>query len=72
MEAFMYRCHPQTKRIVELIRDDTLGKIGLVQATFSFQMPYKPGHRLWANELAGGGILDVGCPMQKPSLGTPP
>ncbi len=61
MEAFMYRCHPQTKRVVEIIRDGTLGNIGLVQATFSFRMDYQPGHRLWANELAGGGILDVGC-----------
>lgn len=56
----MYRCHPQTARIVELVRSGALGTVGLVQATFSFGSNYAPGHRLWANELAGGGILDVG------------
>jgi predicted dehydrogenase len=61
MEAFMYRCHPQTAKIVELIRSGVLGTIGLVQATFSFRSDYSPASRLWANEAAGGGILDVGC-----------
>jgi len=61
MEAFMYRCHPQTAKIVELIRSGALGTVGLVQATFSFQSDYAPTSRLWANDAGGGGILDVGC-----------
>lgn len=60
MEAFMYRCHPQTARVVELIRDGALGRVGLVQATFSFRTPFNPASRLWNNALGGGGILDVG------------
>jgi predicted dehydrogenase len=61
MEAFMYRCHPQTAKIVELIRAGALGTVGLVQATFSFKTNYDPASRLWANDAAGGGIMDVGC-----------
>jgi predicted dehydrogenase len=61
MEAFMYRCHPQTAKIVELIRSGALGTVGLVQATFSFKSDYDPASRLWANAAGGGGILDVGC-----------
>lgn len=61
MEAFMYRCHPQTAKLVELIRGGAIGKVGLVQAAFSFKSGYAPDSRLWANELGGGGILDVGC-----------
>lgn len=61
MEAFMYRCHPQTAKIVELIRDGALGTVGLVQAAFSFNSGYSPASRLWANAAGGGGILDVGC-----------
>ena len=61
MEAFMYRCHPQTAKIVELIRSGALGEIGLVQAAFSFKTDYDPASRLWANDAGGGGILDVGC-----------
>lgn len=61
MEAFMYRCHPQTAKIVELIGSGVLGEIGLVQAAFSFKTDYDAASRLWANAAGGGGILDVGC-----------
>jgi len=61
MEAFMYRCHPQTAKIVELIRGGALGQVRLVQATFSFNLPFDPAHRLFNKALGGGGILDVGC-----------
>lgn len=60
MEAYMYRCHPQTVRIAELVRSGALGKVGLIQGTFSFQRPYLPNHRLYDKKLGGGGILDVG------------
>src|SRR5205814_9729749 len=37
MEAFMYRCHPQTARLVELIRDEkVIGDVRVIQASFSF------------------------------------
>jgi predicted dehydrogenase/aryl-alcohol dehydrogenase-like predicted oxidoreductase len=63
MEAFMYRCHPQTCRFVELIREGAIGEVRLVQTTFSFHwpIPYNPESRLLAHALGGGGILDVGC-----------
>jgi predicted dehydrogenase len=60
MEGFMYRCHPQTQKVLELIRAGAIGKVGLVQAAFSFDAPFSPGSRLWNPELGGGGILDVG------------
>jgi predicted dehydrogenase len=61
MEAFMYRCHPQTAKIVDIIRSGTLGRIGLVQAAFGFANPFDATNRFWNKELGGGGILDVGC-----------
>jgi predicted dehydrogenase len=61
MEAFMYRCHAQTAKIAELVRDGALGRVGLVQAAFGINRPFDPKSRLWARELGGGGILDVGC-----------
>ena len=34
----------------------------MIQSSFGFAMPkFDPKHRLYANDLAGGGILDVGC-----------
>ncbi len=62
MEGFMYRFHPQTAKILEVVRSGTLGTVGLVQTTFSFAAAgYAPGHRKWADHFGGGGILDVGC-----------
>ncbi|MER9852560.1 MULTISPECIES: aldo/keto reductase [unclassified Mesorhizobium] len=60
-EAFMYRLHPQTLKLVELIRSGVIGEIRMIKSSFGFAMPrFMPEHRLYANDLAGGGILDVG------------
>lgn len=63
MEAFMYRCHPQIAKVLELIREGAIGAVRVIQATFSFHWPieYDEKSRLLANDMAGGGILDVGC-----------
>ena len=61
MEAFMYRCHPQTARWVELIRKGAIGEVRVIQATFSFSAAFQAEGRLFSNAMGGGGILDVGC-----------
>ncbi len=61
MEAFMYRCHPQTARLVELLRKKAIGEIRVIHATFGFHRDFNPNVRLFNNALGGGGILDVGC-----------
>ncbi len=60
MEGFMYRCHPQTRKLVELIRSGVIGQVRVIQASFSFQAGDQPESRLLNNTLGGGGILDVG------------
>src|SRR5262249_34925205 len=60
MEAYMYRCHPQTARLVELIREGAIGEVRVIEASFGFDIGDKPDHRLLDHGLAGGGILDVG------------
>lgn len=63
MEAFMYRCHPQTHKLVELIRDKAIGDVRVIQATFSYHWPkpYDPASSAVRHLSAGGGVLDVGC-----------
>jgi len=61
MEAFMYRCSPQTRELVRLLRSGTLGRVKGIQASFGFDGAYPESGRLLNNELGGGGILDVGC-----------
>ncbi len=60
MEAYMYRCHPQTAKLVELIRRGAIGDVRVIQATFSFAAGTNPESRLLNNALGGGSILDVG------------
>jgi predicted dehydrogenase/aryl-alcohol dehydrogenase-like predicted oxidoreductase len=60
-EAFMYRLHPNTKKLVALIGQGAIGEVRKIASSFGFAMPrFMPEHRLYANDLAGGGILDVG------------
>jgi predicted dehydrogenase len=62
MEAFMYRCHPQTLVLRKLIRSEEIGAIRMIHAIFSFyREDLDRTHRLFAKELGGGSILDVGC-----------
>lgn len=61
MEAFMYRCHPQTAKVCDLIREGVVGEVRMIQGAFGFNAGFNPQSRLFANELGGGGIMDVGC-----------
>ena len=60
MEAYMYRCHPQTAKLVELIRSGAIGEVSVIQAAFAFHAGFSAESRIWNNALGGGGILDVG------------
>jgi D-xylose 1-dehydrogenase (NADP+, D-xylono-1,5-lactone-forming) len=60
MEGFMYRHHPQTKRLVQLVRDGGLGELRLVRSQFSFTLD-RPRDVRWDRELGGGSLLDLGC-----------
>lgn len=61
LEAFAYRCHPQTERLVELLREGAIGEVRMVDAVFGYDAGPRPGNYLLERELGGGGILDVGC-----------
>lgn len=61
LEAFAYRCHPQTQRLVDLLRDDRIGGIRVIDAVFGYDAGPAPGNYLFRRELGGGSILDVGC-----------
>jgi D-xylose 1-dehydrogenase (NADP+, D-xylono-1,5-lactone-forming) len=60
MEAFMYRHHPQTLRIKELIGAGQLGDIKILRGSFTFPLDRKDDIR-WKPEWGGGSLWDVGC-----------
>ncbi|MCB0183568.1 MAG: Gfo/Idh/MocA family oxidoreductase, partial [Caldilineaceae bacterium] len=45
MEAFMYRCHPQIAKLVELIRDGAIGDVLVVRSTFGYHAGFNPDSR---------------------------
>ena len=61
MEGFMYRMHPQTDKIRELVQENFKGKKIEIKASFGFEANVKRDHRLLSPKLGGGSILDVGC-----------
>ena len=59
-EAFMYRHHPQTQRVAELVRDGAVGRLRAIRAAFSFPLADPENVRM-RPELDGGALMDVGC-----------
>ena len=60
MEAFMYKIHPQTKKIMEIIQQKLNAPLD-ISAEFCFSVDVPETHRLVNRELGGGSILDIGC-----------
>jgi predicted dehydrogenase len=60
MEAYMYRCHPQTLKLAELVRGGALGELRLIRASFNVYRDFDPEHRIFKRALGGGAILDLG------------
>ncbi|GHC04571.1 aldo/keto reductase [Cerasicoccus arenae] len=61
LEAFMYRCHPSTAKVYELVASGAIGQVQRIRASFAFDSGEDFEGRHQANSLGGGGILDVGC-----------
>lgn len=65
MEAFMYRFHPRSRRIKQLVAEGAIGTPRLVRSAFCFRMADSqwrdpPNVRL-NPKMGGGALLDVGC-----------
>jgi predicted dehydrogenase/aryl-alcohol dehydrogenase-like predicted oxidoreductase len=69
-EAYMYRLHPLTLRLLDIVRSGAIGEVRGINASFGFRMGNPdPKHRLLANDTAGGGILDIcGYPVSMARL----
>ena len=61
MEAFMYRHHPQTKRLAELLAEGAIGELRLVRAVFDAPMSDPTDFRFDPELGDGGAMMDVGC-----------
>lgn len=55
MEALMYRCHPLTKKLCDVMQNKLLGELKIISATYTANISDK------ANPKAGGSIRNLGC-----------
>ncbi|MEM1353737.1 MAG: Gfo/Idh/MocA family oxidoreductase [Planctomycetota bacterium] len=61
IEAFMYRCHPQTQAIVKAVRDGAIGQVKLVRTSFCYRTKKIAGNVRFDPALGGGALMDIGC-----------
>jgi len=59
-EAFMYRHHPQAKRLAALVAEGAIGALRVIRSTFSYGLFDESNIRL-RTDVDGGSLMDVGC-----------
>lgn len=60
MEAFMYRHHPQTAIVRDLVGEGRIGRLRSIRSAFTFPLSDERDVRLQPR-LDGGALMDVGC-----------
>jgi predicted dehydrogenase len=60
MEAFHYRYHALTRRMLKIINSGELGEITKMEAWLCFPL-VPPNDIRWNYQLAGGALMDAGC-----------
>jgi len=71
-EAFMYLYNPQTLKIIDIIKENTIGELQGMESKFGFNIVQKKflgfkwnkinkKKRLFNKNLGGGSIFDIGC-----------
>jgi xylose dehydrogenase (NAD/NADP) len=59
-EAFMYRFHPQTLKVKEIVESGALGNVQVIRGAFRYWLGRAEDYRL-DPAMGGGGLWDVGC-----------
>ena len=60
MEAVWMRFNPLVQRLAQVVAAGELGELRSLRASFGFRAEHDPAGRLWAPELGGGALLDLG------------
>ncbi|AQP44223.1 Gfo/Idh/MocA family protein [Tessaracoccus flavus] len=60
MEAFHYRYHALTRKIIELVELGSIGELQDITATFNINLPDRTNIR-YRYDVAGGATMDLGC-----------
>jgi predicted dehydrogenase len=60
MEAFMYRFHPQSLKIKEMVQNGEIGEVKTIHGFFSYHNT-DPKNVRHVADWGGGGLMDIGC-----------
>lgn len=60
MEALWTRFLPSTRKLLELLSEDVIGKVEYLRADFGFAGDPDPEKRLFNKALGGGALMDIG------------
>lgn len=60
MEAFHYRYHPSTERMLDIVHNGELGRVRRIETSMCIPMPRFSNIR-YDFDLAGGALMDAGC-----------
>jgi predicted dehydrogenase len=62
IEAFMYRAHPLTHAVLDAVRGGAIGELRMIRTSFCYNTTRLADQNIrFRPELAGGGLMDVGC-----------
>ena len=59
-EAFMYRHHPQARRLEALVAEGAIGELRVIRSAFSYGL-FDVGNIRLRTDVDGGALMDVGC-----------
>ena len=60
-EGFMYRHHPLTRAVIDVVNSGQLGPVRLIKGAFTFQLAGREPDIRSDPALGGGSLWDVGC-----------
>jgi len=61
LEVFSYKFHPQHKKIKNLIKNNSIGKVKYFIGKYGFPLKVSKSNFRWNKKLGGGVLNDVGC-----------
>src|SRR5579862_7212417 len=57
MEAFMYRCHPQTLKVKQLVDEGAVGQVTMIASEFGYGMPRDSQNFRFEGAVGGGALM---------------
>ena len=61
IEAFHYRFHPAFGRLLELVANDSIGKLRHIESRFDVPVAFDASEIRYDPLLGGGAMMDLGC-----------